>query len=141
MTKADAALALQRGYEIKGLLEESKTEAYFGHHRRAQELSRLAEDAYVAQGARAGAADIEAMEAMREGLFGNPARARDRAAAAWKLGLPPPELFPDAPNAASTAGVAPAAARDPPLAAQGGGRLARPTPPHRFPPPSLLPRP
>src|SRR5260370_38570628 len=111
MTKAAAALALQRGYEIKGLLEESKTEAYFGHHRRAQELSRLAEDAYVAQGARAGAADIEAMEAMREGLFGNPARARDRAAAAWKLGLPPPELFPDAPNPAVRASVAPAPLR------------------------------
>jgi len=132
MTKAAAALALQRGYEIKGLLEESKTEAYFGHHRRAQELSRLAEDAYVAQGARAGAADIEAMEAMREGLFGNPARARDRAAAAWKLGLPPPELFPDAPNTAVQPRVALALAGDPALAAKVADRLASDTPPGGF---------
>src|SRR5260370_22266464 len=129
MTKAAAALALQRGYEIKGLLEESKTEAYFGHHRRAQELSRLAEDAYVAQGARAGAADIEAMEAMREGLFGNPARARDRAAAAWKLGLPPPELFPDAPNTAVHPSRAPAPPRAPASAPHGAERPPRDTPP------------
>ncbi len=132
MAKLAAALARQRGYEIKGLLEESKTEAYFGHLRRAQELSREAEDTYLGDGARAGAADIEAMEAMREGLFGNSARARDRAAAAWKLGLPPPEPFPDAPNTAVQPRVALALAGDSVLATKVAHRLASDTPPGGF---------
>ena len=132
MAKLAAALARQRGYEIKGLLEESKTEAYFGHLRRAQELSREAEDTYLGDGARAGAADIEAMEAMREGLFGNSARARDRATAAWKLGLPPPEPFPDAPNTAVQPRVALALAGDSVLATKVADRLASNIPPGGF---------
>jgi tetratricopeptide (TPR) repeat protein/predicted Ser/Thr protein kinase len=132
MTKAAAAMARQRVYEIKGLLEESKTEAYFGHFRRAQELSRQAEDACLREGARAGAADIEAMEAMREGLFGISARARARAAAAWKLGLPPPVTFAGAPGTAVEPWVALALAGDPVLATKVADRLASNIPPGGF---------
>jgi serine/threonine protein kinase/tetratricopeptide (TPR) repeat protein len=132
MTKAAAAMARQRVYEIKGLLEESKTEAYFGRFRRAQELSRQAEDACLREGARAGAAEIEAMEAMQEGLFGVSARARDRAAAAWKLGLPPPVTFAGAPASAVQPRVALALAGDSVLATKVADRLASDTPPGGF---------
>jgi hypothetical protein len=131
-TKLAAALARQRGYEIKGLLEESKREAYFGRLKRAQEFSRQAEDAYLGDGAKAGAADIEAMEAMREWLFGNSSRAHDRAAAAWKLGLPPAETFPDAPNSAVQPRVALALAGDSVLATKLADRLASDTAPGGF---------
>jgi serine/threonine protein kinase/Flp pilus assembly protein TadD len=132
MTKLAAMLARQRGYEIKGLLEESKREAYFGRLKRAQEFSRRAEDAYLGEGAKAGAADIEAMEALREWLFGNSARARDHAGTAWRLGLPPPETFPDAPNSAVQPRVALALAGDPVLATKVADRLASDTAPGGF---------
>jgi serine/threonine protein kinase/tetratricopeptide (TPR) repeat protein len=127
MTKIAAALARQPGYENSALLEESKTEAYFGHLARAQKLSRQAEDAFLGEGARAGAADIEAMAAMREGLFGIAARARDRAAAAWRLGLPPPVVYASASAVQPT--VALALAADSVLAAKVADRLASDTPP------------
>jgi eukaryotic-like serine/threonine-protein kinase len=86
MTKFAASLAGQPGFENLALLEESKTEAYFGHLGRAQELSRHVEDTALGEGDRATAADIESKAALLEALFGNSAAARRLAAAADKLG-------------------------------------------------------
>jgi tetratricopeptide (TPR) repeat protein/predicted Ser/Thr protein kinase len=89
MTKFAASLAGQPGFEIRAFLEESNTEAYYGHLGRARELSRQAEDLSLREGDRATAADIESDAALREVLFGNSEGARHRAAAAMRLGGEP----------------------------------------------------
>jgi len=86
MTKSAASLADQPGFENPALLEESKTEAYFGHLGRAQELSRQAREIALREGDTASAADIEATAALLEAQLGNSAGARQLAAAAEKLG-------------------------------------------------------
>ena len=86
MMDAAHALVGQPGYENKALLEETKTQAYFGHLRRAQEVSRHAEDAALGEGDKETAAGIEATAALLEVLFGNSTAAHDHAAAAFSLG-------------------------------------------------------
>jgi hypothetical protein len=86
MTKFAASLASQPGFGNKALLEESKTEAYFGHLGRARELSRRAKEMALREGDRATAADIEADAALLEAQLGNSAEARQLAAAAGELG-------------------------------------------------------
>jgi tetratricopeptide (TPR) repeat protein len=86
MTKVAASLAGQPGFENKALLEESNTEAYFGHLGRAQELSRQAEGTALREGDRATAADIDSNAALLQARFGNSDDARRRAAAAMRLG-------------------------------------------------------
>jgi serine/threonine protein kinase/Tfp pilus assembly protein PilF len=86
MAKSAASLAGQPGFEKQALLEESKTEAYFGHLGRARELSGQAQEIALREGDRATAADIEANAALLEAQLGNSARARQLAAAAEKLG-------------------------------------------------------
>jgi eukaryotic-like serine/threonine-protein kinase len=86
MTKFAALLAGQPGFENLALLEESKTEAYFGHLGQARELSRQVKEIALREGDRATAADIEANVALLEAQLGNSAGARQLAAAADKLG-------------------------------------------------------
>jgi serine/threonine protein kinase/tetratricopeptide (TPR) repeat protein len=88
MTQIAAALT-SYGNEDKALLEESLTEAYFGHLRKAQELNKRAEALALSKGDKANAADIEARAAWLERLFGNFATAREHAAAALRLGGQP----------------------------------------------------
>src|SRR5260370_33250817 len=85
MAKSAASLAGQAGFENLALLEESKTEAYFGHLGRARELSRQAKEIALREGDRASAADIGANAALLEAQLGNSAGAR-QLAAANKLG-------------------------------------------------------
>jgi Flp pilus assembly protein TadD len=66
MRKVVAALAAQPGNENKALLEQSKTEAYFGRLRRAEEVSRHAQDTALGAGDRETAAAIEATAAFLE---------------------------------------------------------------------------
>jgi tetratricopeptide (TPR) repeat protein len=89
MTKVATSLAGQQGFENNALLEQSRSEAYFGHLRRAQELSQHAEDNALREGNRAPAAEIESDAASREALFGNSTEAREHAAAAIRLGGEP----------------------------------------------------
>ncbi len=86
MTKSAASLGGHPGFENEALLEESKTEAYFGHLGRARELSGQTKEIALREGDRATATDIEANEALLEAQLGNSARARQLAAAAEKLG-------------------------------------------------------
>jgi serine/threonine protein kinase/tetratricopeptide (TPR) repeat protein len=86
MAKFSTLLAEQPGFETIALLEESRTEAYFGHLARSRELSRQAEDNAMREGDRAAAADIHADAAMLEAQLGNVAEARQLAAAADRLG-------------------------------------------------------
>jgi eukaryotic-like serine/threonine-protein kinase len=58
------------------------TEAYFGHLRKARELSRRAADIALRAGAKERAAYVIANAALREVLFGNAAMARQKANAA-----------------------------------------------------------
>jgi eukaryotic-like serine/threonine-protein kinase len=86
MAELAASLAGQPGFENTALLQESKTEAYFGHLGRARELSRQAREIALRKGDTATAADIEATAALLEAQLGNSAGARQLAAAAEKLG-------------------------------------------------------
>jgi eukaryotic-like serine/threonine-protein kinase len=117
MTKFAASLAGQPGFEKDALLEESSTEAYFGHLGRARELSQQAEDMALREGDRAAAADIEFSAALLEAQVGNSARVRQLVAAAAKLG--------------SRSAMAMALAGDPNSAAKLDG-LASHTPPGSF---------
>lgn len=86
MTKSAASLAGQPGFAMSALLEESKTEAYFGHLARAREVSLQAKEIALREGDRATAANIEANAALLEAQLGNSAAARRLAAAAAQLG-------------------------------------------------------
>ncbi len=130
MTKVAASLTGQPGNEIKALLEESLTEAYFGHLGRAQELSRRAESTALGDGDRATAAEIEARMAFREELFGNSDGARHHAAAALSLGEQPTVAL--VPAGDSIPPMALALAGDSVLAANVADRLASHTPPDGF---------
>jgi DNA-binding winged helix-turn-helix (wHTH) protein/tetratricopeptide (TPR) repeat protein len=89
MRKIAASLASLRGFENRTLLIESRTEAYFGRHGRAQALSQRAERAGLDAGDRATAADVEAAAAFLEALLGNSTAARQHASAALSLGGEP----------------------------------------------------
>jgi eukaryotic-like serine/threonine-protein kinase len=84
MKQFAASLSGQPGFEKSALLEESNTEAYFGHLGRARELSRQAEDMAVREGDRGVASDIRSSNAVLEARLGNLAAARQLAAAADK---------------------------------------------------------
>ena len=81
-----ASLLAGNGNENKALLEESLTEAYFGHLGRAEELFRRAEDAALAEGDKTTAADMEATAAFLDALFGDSAGARRHVDGALGLG-------------------------------------------------------
>ena len=86
MAKLAASLAGQPGFENLALLEQSKTEAYLGRLGRAREFSKQAKDLALRDGDRATAADIESNAALLEAQLGNPAGARQHAAATDRLG-------------------------------------------------------
>jgi DNA-binding winged helix-turn-helix (wHTH) protein/Flp pilus assembly protein TadD len=93
MAKVAASLSSQPGHENKALLAESTTEAYYGHLRRALELSRLAEGAALGKGDKATSAGIEARAAFLEALFGNSVVARRHAVTCLSLGGHPTEAL------------------------------------------------
>jgi len=131
MTKLVAALAAQPGNENKALLEESKTEAYFGRLRHAEELSRHAQDTVLRAGDKETAAAIEATVAFLEELFGDSAAAQHHAASALSPGGQPIVAL-------ATAGdwvepiLALGLAADPALATHAADRLESVTPPDGF---------
>jgi DNA-binding winged helix-turn-helix (wHTH) protein len=86
MAKLGASLAAQPGFENMGLLEQTRTEAYFGHLKKARQLSRQAVDIALRNGDKATAADIASSAAFLEAAVGNFAAARQNATAAQKLG-------------------------------------------------------
>lgn len=64
---------------------DADTAAYFGHLRKARELSRQATASWVQMKLKEIAAGSEAQAALREALFGNPVEAQQRAVAALAL--------------------------------------------------------
>jgi tetratricopeptide (TPR) repeat protein len=71
-----AAAAGKTGEEDLLLALDADTAAYFGHLRRARELSRQASQSAQQAGEKEVSASYEAVAALREGLFGNTDRAR-----------------------------------------------------------------
>jgi eukaryotic-like serine/threonine-protein kinase len=72
-------------YENFGLALAADTEAYAGHLRKGRDLTRQAVDSAIRADSKENGAIWEAIGAQREAAFGNPAQARQRAAAAIKL--------------------------------------------------------
>ena len=72
-------------YENEGLALASDTEAYGGHVGKARELTKRAVDSAVRADNKENGAIWRAIAAQREAAFGNPAAARQTAAAALKL--------------------------------------------------------
>jgi serine/threonine protein kinase/tetratricopeptide (TPR) repeat protein len=72
---------------VEGVLlsQESDTAAYFGHLAKAREFSRRAVESAEKAKEKEAAADYEGQTALREALFGNAARAKQRTAAALRL--------------------------------------------------------
>jgi eukaryotic-like serine/threonine-protein kinase len=82
MAKFGTSLAGQPGFENEALLQESNTEAYFGHLGRALELSRQAEDLALRSGDRVTATNMQSDAALLQAQLGNSALARELAASA-----------------------------------------------------------
>ncbi len=76
MARQVAAAAGKTGEEDLLLALDADTAAYFGHLRRARELSRQASQSAQQAGEKEASASYEAVAALREGLFGNTDRAR-----------------------------------------------------------------
>ena len=74
MARQVAAAAGKTGKEDLLLALEADTAAYFGHLRRARELSRQASNSAKRAGEKQASAAYEAMAGLREGLFGNTAK-------------------------------------------------------------------
>jgi eukaryotic-like serine/threonine-protein kinase len=85
MAQQEAWAAGKPGEEDVLLAYEADTVGYSGRLRRARELSRRAVASAEQAEEKETAATYEAAAALREGLFGNAARARQRAAAALRL--------------------------------------------------------
>jgi eukaryotic-like serine/threonine-protein kinase len=71
--------------ETFGLALASDTEAYAGHLGKARELTKQAVDSAVRADSKESGAISQAIDAQREAAYGNPAEARQSAAAALKL--------------------------------------------------------
>ena len=127
MTKLSVSLAGQPGFETLARLQESQTEAYFGHLGRARELFRQAEDTATREAHRFAVTEIRADEAILEAQLGNLAEARKLAASAV-----------DPLN--GQAGMAEALAGDPNLATKRAERLASQSPANGSLNKMLLPR-
>jgi eukaryotic-like serine/threonine-protein kinase len=82
MSRQAAAVMGKTGDEDLLLALEADTAAYFGHVRRARELSRQASSSAKRAGENETSATYEAVAALREGLFGNADRAVQRTALA-----------------------------------------------------------
>jgi hypothetical protein len=72
-------------YENYGLALASDAEAYGGHLRKARELSKRAVDSAIRADNKENGALLQAIAAQREAAYGDPAEARQSAAAALKL--------------------------------------------------------
>ena len=82
MARQAAAVVGKQNQEDLLLALEADTAAYFGHLRRARELSQQASDSAKRAGENETAATYEAVAALREGLFGNAILAGQRTALA-----------------------------------------------------------
>jgi DNA-binding winged helix-turn-helix (wHTH) protein/tetratricopeptide (TPR) repeat protein len=85
LTEEEAWAAGQPGVEDMLLSSQADTAAYYGRLGEARNLSRLAVASAERAERRELAAAYEANAALREALFGNPAEARERSAAALSL--------------------------------------------------------
>lgn len=132
MARVADSLAGEPGNEIKALLAESSTEAYFGHLGRSEKLFRQAKDVALAQGDQGAAADIEARATLPEALFGNSAAARHQAADALSFGEQPTAFVALAAGDSTPSTLALALAGDAVLATNVAERLASQTPPGGF---------
>jgi DNA-binding winged helix-turn-helix (wHTH) protein/tetratricopeptide (TPR) repeat protein len=77
--------ASRADYQNLGLALASDTEAYGGHLNKARELVKRAVDSSVRADSQENGARWQAIAAQREAAYGNPAQARQSAAAALKL--------------------------------------------------------
>ncbi len=85
MARAVSAAGGRSGVKPEMLAIEADTEAFHGHLRVADEISRLSIAAASREGDKESAADAELTEALREAEFGDVASARQHAAAAFAL--------------------------------------------------------
>jgi hypothetical protein len=85
MARQVAAAAGKTGEEDLLLALNADTAAYFGHLRRARELSRQASNSARRAGENEASATYENVAALREGLFGNADKARDQIKVATPL--------------------------------------------------------
>ncbi|MGA3088313.1 MAG: winged helix-turn-helix domain-containing protein [Terriglobales bacterium] len=85
MAEQQQWLAGKREYEHFGLAFASDTEAYEGHVSRARDLTKLAVDSAKRADNKENAALWQANAALQQAAFGNPAEARQTAAAAIQL--------------------------------------------------------
>src|SRR5713226_2488853 len=82
MARQVASAAGKAGDQDLLLALEADTAAYFGHLGKAREFSRRAADSAEREGEKETAAGYYAVSALREALFGDPAKTRQQAAAA-----------------------------------------------------------
>jgi DNA-binding winged helix-turn-helix (wHTH) protein/tetratricopeptide (TPR) repeat protein len=85
MARQVAAAAGKNGEEDLLLALNADTAAYFGHLRRARELSRQASNSARRAGENEASATYENVAALREGLFGNTNKAREQIRVATPL--------------------------------------------------------
>ena len=85
MAEQQQWFAGKREYENYGLALASDTEAYGGHLGKARELTKRAADSAIRADNKENGAIWQAVAALREATYGNPAEARQSAAEAWKL--------------------------------------------------------
>src|SRR5260370_18216592 len=82
MARQVARAAGKAGDQDLLLALEADTVAYFGHLGKAREFSRRAADSAEREGEKETAAGYYAVSALREALFGDPAKTRQQAASA-----------------------------------------------------------
>lgn len=85
MAKQQQWFAGQRGYENTGISLASDTEAFAGHMKEANRLTRLAADSAIRADNKEDAAMYLATLALQQAAYGKPAEARDSAAEALRL--------------------------------------------------------